>query len=118
MSTVSFVQLANAFLKPVVLGLVCLPLVVAAQANKPTFSGPSVVQSSKPADFSGSGFAPNSAVSVSIARAGGAEAHYGAVVGADGKLIYKATPTAAGPHVLKVLDSAGKALATVNFIAH
>ena len=118
MPTVSIVRLANALLKPVVLGLICLPLVVSAQANKPVFSGPSVVQSAKTAEFSGSGFAPNSAVSFSIARAGGAEAHYSAVVGADGKLSYKASPAGAGPHVLKVLDSSGKTLASVNFVAH
>ena len=117
MPTVSPVRLVNAALKPVVLGLLCLPLLGAAQANKPALSGPSMVQSAKTVEFSGSGFAPNSAVSVSIARAGGAEAHYSAVVGADGKLSYKTAAAAAGPHVLKVLDSSGKTLATVNFIA-
>ena len=118
MPTVSRVHSVRLLLKPLAAALVALPLLASAQPSKPTLSGPSVVSSAKQVEFSGRGFAPNSAVSVSIARAGGAEAHFSAVVGADGSLSYKPTVGAAGPHVLKVLDSSGKVLATANFMAH
>lgn len=101
----------------IVSALMAAPLTSGAQANKPSFAGPSTARAAQAATFNGSGFAPNSAVSVSVTAAGGAEAHFGAVVRADGSLSHTLVPSVAGPHTLKVLDSSGKVLVTTFFHA-
>ena len=116
MKTRSFARLANAIVKPVVAVALSLPLLAAAQAG-PTFSGPSVAKVSEAAVFSGSGYAANAAVSITVTQPGGAEATYGAVAGPDGKLSYSVPASTAGVYVVKVLSSSGTTLSTVNFIA-
>jgi hypothetical protein len=76
-----------------------------------------LVTTAKGADFTGRGFVPNAAVSISIRPPDGSEAHYSAVVAADGLLIYRVLPKSVGTHTVTVLDSSGKALSATKFQA-
>ena len=103
--------------KPLAVVALCAPLLAMAQAGGLSFSGPSIVPLSKGAMFTGRGLSPNSAVSISIVAPGGAEATFSAVVAADGSLSYSLQPVAIGMHALKLMDSSGKVLSTLNFQA-
>jgi hypothetical protein len=110
-------RIARALATPALLIALCVPLWAHAQSGEVTFSGPSVARLSEGAEFGGRGFSPSSAVSISVTLPSGAEASYGAVVGADGTLKYTIAPSVAGNHTLKVLDSGGRQLASLIFIA-
>lgn len=110
-------RIARALATPALLVALCAPLWAHAQSGEVSFGGPSVARLAEGAEFGGRGFAPNSAVSISVTLPGGTEASYGAVVGADGTLKYTIAPSVAGNHTLKVLDSGGRQLASVIFIA-
>lgn len=97
------------------LALAVAPLWVSAQT--PSLAGPSVVQTSSSVEFVGRGYAPNSSVSIAVKTPDGGEAHFSAVVAADGTLSYRAVPQTPGVHTLTVLDSAGRKLAAVDFRA-
>lgn len=81
----------------------------------PALSGPSMVQSAQPVVLSGSGFAANSAVSISVTNPGGTEAHYSAVTGTDGRISYTVVPSALGMYTVKVLSSSGATLSETRF---
>ncbi len=116
MRTPAPVRLGPLLRKPLAVAILVLPLVLAAQAASaaPALSGPSTARVAHAATFSGSGFAPNSAVSISVAASAGGEAHFSAVAAADGRLSYNLIPTVAGMYTLKVLDTSGKVLATAH----
>ena len=76
----------------------------------PSFSGPSMVKAAQQVVLSGSGFAANSAVSISVTNPSGNEAHYSAVTGADGRISYTLVPSAPGVYTVKVLSSGGATL--------
>jgi len=97
--------------------LAVLPLLASAQKTTFIFSGPSLVATAKGAEFTGRGFVPNAAVSISVRSPDGSEAHYSAVVAADGLLLYRVVPKSVGSHTVTVLDSSGKALSTTKFQA-
>ncbi len=107
-------------LNPVLPLLVALALgatAVGAQAQKlspvaASLAGPSVVKSSTAAVYSGTGFAPNAALSTAVKAPGGIESHYSAVAGADGKLSYRLQPGTSGVYTITVLDSGGLALSS------
>ncbi len=103
--------------RPLVLTLAVLPFLASAQKVISSFSGPSLVTTAKGAEFTGRGFVPNAAVSISIRPPDGSEAHYSAVVAADGLLIYRVLPKSVGTHTVTVLDSSGKALSATKFQA-
>lgn len=94
-----------------------LLMVVASATYAASFAGPSVMRLNQSAEFNGGGFAANSAVSISVTAPGGAEAHFSTVVGANGKLVYQVAAKSPGVHIVKVLSSAGRTLATTRFIA-
>lgn len=95
--------------------VLCMPLLVVAQATPPSLSGPSMARAAEVAEFNGRGFTPNAAVSIAIRAPGGAESVYGAVAGADGSLTYRLTPAAAGAYQIKVTDSGGRVIASATF---
>lgn len=95
---------------------VCVPLVAMAQASGPNLAGPSMLQRSQAADFSGVGYAPNSAVTIALKTPSGQESHVSAVTGPNGSLSYRLAPTQSGMHSLRVLDSSGKTLSAANLI--
>lgn len=90
--------------------LAALPFAPAALAG-PSIAGPSVAAVATTPALSGRGFAPNAAVTVAVRAPGGAEAHHGAVVAADGTLRYALPVTRAGGYTVRVLDSGGRELA-------
>lgn len=103
-----------------------LPLVVvwagstipaAALAAGASIAGPSVVRQAQTAVFTGSGFAANAALSIAVTAPGGAESVFSAVSGADGTLRHTLSTGASGMHRLRVLDSAGRELAKLDFVA-
>ena len=97
--------------------VLALPLVAIAQASKISLSGPSTARVAQQVTLNGSGFVPNSAVSVSVTTPDAVEAHYGAVARAEGSLSYTLLPATPGRYLIKVLDTSGKVLATVNLFA-
>ena len=97
--------------------VLALPLVATGQASKVSLSGPSTARVAQQVTLNGSGFAPNSALSVSVTTPDAVEAHYGAVARAEGSLSYTLLPATPGRYLIKVLDSSGKVLATVNLFA-
>jgi len=105
------------FSRPLAAVLICLPLLAVAQAGKAFFSGPSIATTAQPVVLSGGGFVPDSALSVSVTRPDGAEAHHGAVAATDGTLSFRFLPLRPGLHVVKVLDSSGKTLVTASVAA-
>lgn len=104
-----------------VVGIALCSAALAAVASSawaaPSLSGPSVAGARTPAVFSGSRFAPNTAVTIAIRSPSGAEAHYGAMVDAQGRLEYRFVPREAGLHSLRVLDSGGRQLSATNLSA-
>lgn len=97
-----------------------LPVMVSAQTRKvdaatPSLAGPSLVMASKGAVFTGRGFAPNSAVSISLRSPAGVESHFSAVVAADGSISYRIDSKPVGTYSLKVLDTGGRVISTSNF---
>lgn len=111
---------ANRALKSYAILLAYVPLMAMAQTQKisttpPSLAGPSLVQSSKGAVFTGQGFKPNSAVSIALRTSAGVESHFSTVVAADGSLSYRIESQPAGSYSLKVLDTSGKALSSTNF---
>ena len=92
--------------------------VVATSAHAaPSLAGPSVASSKTAAVFSGTQFAPNTSVTIAIRAPSGAEAHYGAMVNAQGRLELRFQPKEAGMHSLRVLDSGGRQLSATNVSA-
>ena len=116
MRTHPSVRVVHALRKPLAVAIAVLPLIMGNQSANaaPAFSGPSTARVAQAANFSGSGFAPNSAISISVAAATAGEAHFSAVAAADGKLSYSLTPTVPGMYTLKVLDTSGKVLVTAH----
>lgn len=116
MRTHPSVRVVRALRKPLMVVIAVLPLIMGAQgANAaPALSGPSTARVAQAATFNGSGFAPNGAVSISVAASTAGEAHFSAVATADGKLSYSLTPSVLGMYTLKVLDPSGKVLATTH----
>jgi hypothetical protein len=117
MPNLSLRQVVCRVTRPLILTLAVLPLLASAQKVISSFSGPSLVAKAKGAEFTGRGFVPNAAVSISIRSPDGSEAHYSAVVAADGQLLYRVLPKSVGNHIVTVLDSSGKALSTTKFQA-
>ena len=95
---------------------VCVPLVAIAQASGPNLAGPSMLQRSQAADFSGVGYVPNSAVTIALTTPSGQESHVSAVTSPNGSLSYRLSPAQSGVHSLRVLDSSGKTLSAANLI--
>ncbi|MCV2353191.1 hypothetical protein LNV09_03350 [Paucibacter sp. B2R-40] len=113
-------SLAKHAFKSFAIGLTLFPLLAAAQAQKaaaptPSLAGPSLVESSRGALFTGNGYKPNSAVSVSLRSPSGVESHVSTVVAADGSISYRVDSPLPGTYGLKVLDSGGKALSSTEF---
>lgn len=111
---------ANRAFKSFAILLACVPLMAMAQTHKstaapPSLAGPSLVQASKGAVFTGQGYKPNSAVSIALRTPAGVESHFSTVVAADGSLSYRIDSRPAGSYSLKVVDTSGKALASTNF---
>lgn len=98
---------------PLLAALCVAPALSATDPMAPTLSGPSTARVATVAKFSGSGFAPNKALSVSVTAPDKREAHFGAVTSADGSLTYPLLPSAPGPYLLRVLDTSGKVLTTL-----
>lgn len=90
--------------------LVATSALFSVAQGAPSFSGPSMVKSAQQVVLSGSGFAANSAVSISVTSPSGIEAHYSAVTGADGRVNYTLVPTTPGVYTVKVLSSGGATL--------
>lgn len=90
--------------------LVATSALLSVAHGAPSLSGPSMVKSAQQVVLSGSGFAANSAVSISVTNPSGVEAHYSAVTGADGKISYTLVPSAPGVYTVKVLSSGGATL--------
>lgn len=105
------------FLRSAIAAAITLPLLIgSAQAAEPSFTGPSMLQANKAAAFVGRGFVPNAPVSIALRNPHGAEAHFAAVVGADGSLSYRVQPRGPGNYTVTVLASSGKVLSTASFI--
>jgi len=83
----------------------------AALAAGPYLSAPSVIKASEAARLVGGNFPANTTVTVTITRPDGAQAGYGASVGADGGLQYSFGATQAGTYLVSVADSGGRTLA-------
>lgn len=117
MSNVLPVRLANVLLKPVMLGLICVPLLASAQPSNPMLSGPSVLRVSDTATLTGHRFAPGTSVTVMVQAPDGSSAGYGAMVSGDGSLRYAFAGAAVGAYSVTITDSTGKVLAKtqVNF---
>lgn len=98
-------------------GAIAVLAMVTSLHAAPALSGPSVVSLAQPVKFSGSGFSPNSAVTFAVRAPDGAEAHFSALVGADGSLSYSLVASQQGRYSLRVLNTAGAALSEVGFIA-
>lgn len=98
--------------QPVAIAALVGPLVAWAQVAQPVLSGPSTAKAAQEITMNGAGLAPNSAVSVVVRAPGLPDAYFGAVVGSDGNLAYRYVPRTPGQHVLKVVDTAGKELAS------
>lgn len=81
----------------------------------PALSGPSMVKASQQVVLNGTGFAVNSAVSISVTNPSGNEAHFSAVTGPDGRISYTVVPSAPGLYTVKVLSSGGVALSETRF---
>lgn len=113
------VRLIHALRRPLAVAITVLPLLADAQSASaaPSFSGPSTARVAQVSTFNGSGYALNGAVSISVTAPSAAEAHYSSVAGADGTLSYSLTPSAPGMYTLKVLDTSGKVLASLNVYA-
>jgi hypothetical protein len=109
-------HLAKSIAKVACAALAGVSLWASVQASAASFAGPSVVRFAEEAVFTGSDYAPGSAVTIVVTFPGGAEIRDSASVGDDGTLTYRFTPQAAGAHVVTVLDGAGQTLATVNFL--
>ena len=86
--------------------------VLPAQAGV-SFAGPTVGRPAEVAVFTGRGFPPNIAVSVSITAPGDSAAVYGATVDARGVLRWQMTPTQPGLHKIQVLTTSGKLIREV-----
>jgi len=89
------------------LGMACAASYAAA-----SLAGPSIGKRAETTKLVGQGFAPRSALSVSVVAPDGSEAHYGAVSNASGALTYRLRPTMSGMHRVTVLDSGGRALSS------
>jgi hypothetical protein len=87
-------------------------IVSSALAQNLYFSGPSLTKLSEPTKFSGNGFAPNAAVTVTINAPGGSAAGYSAVTDPNGAFSYTLVPTVEGVYTVAVADSGGRALAS------
>lgn len=99
-------------------GIAALVLAASAMAAAPYFSGPSIVKVAAPVLYTGRGFAPNAALTVVVSTPqDGQSAAYGAVAAADGTLTYEVRARVAGPHVVTVTDTGGRAIVTLNFTA-
>ncbi|NRF67656.1 hypothetical protein HLB44_11735 [Aquincola sp. S2] len=106
---------AAASRKPLSAAFTALILVAASSIQAaPALSGPSTSRVAQATPFTGSGFAPNSALSVAVIAPGAPEAHYSTVADAQGTVRYTLYPAVPGAHTLRVLNSAGKVLISVN----
>ncbi|WP_310386388.1 hypothetical protein [Roseateles sp.] len=114
------------YLQCLAVALAWVPVLSAAQtpmpqppqkqvAAAPSFAGPSMVEATKAAVFTGKGFKPNAPVSIALRTPAGVETHLSAVVAADGSLNHRVQPQGPGPYSLTVLDSGGKTLSSTNF---
>ncbi len=88
-----------------------LALPTLAQKQPASLGGPSVIKVSEVATVSGSGLPINAAVTVVVTAPGGANASFGAVTDAEGRLEHRVAATAAGRWKVAVLDSGGRQLA-------
>ena len=107
-------RLVRTLCGPLLAVIAALPLVAGAQSATPSLAGPSTARVAQTSTFSGSGFAPNSAVSIAVTAPNATEAHYSAVAGSEGMLSYSLTPSAPGQYTLKVLDTSGRVLVSLN----
>jgi hypothetical protein len=102
-----------------ILGLVASVFAFAggqAWAAGPYLGGPSILKVSQVGKFSGGNLTPVTAVKVLTKAPGRAELAQHVLVAANGKITYSVTPTVTGTHGLRIVDSAGKELASTQFI--
>lgn len=107
-------RFASRFLKSASIVVLAGSLVSVAH-GAPSLAGPSMVPASQAVVLNGSGFAANSAVSISVKSPSGTEAHYSAVIGPDGRISYTVQPYAPGTYTVKVLSSGGAPLSETRF---
>lgn len=93
------------------LGL-CLSLAGATSVAAASLAGPSIGKRAETTKLVGQGFAPRSALSVSVVAPDGSEAHYSTLSNASGAMTYRLRPSMSGPHRITVLDSGGRALSS------
>jgi hypothetical protein len=90
-----------------------------------SLSGPSIAKAREPITFSGSSFTAGQALSVVVTAPSGAQAVYGAVASAEGKLNYQFVPTEVGVYAISVVAasndrnarSPGASLASARVVA-
>lgn len=91
--------------------------VSAAWASGASLSGPSIAAASSMVPLTAKSLPASSAVTVAVAGPSGREAHYSHVSSAEGSLAVNVKVSESGNYKVRVLDSAGRELASTMFIA-
>lgn len=95
----------------------CLALIAtAAIASAPYIAGPSMLESSDSAAFTGGGFVPSATVQVRVTDPGGHVTVSVAVANGEGQVSFTVSPRGAGQHSVVVVDLAGNTLASATFL--
>jgi hypothetical protein len=89
----------------------------AAAPPTPSIAGPSILVGGAAAKFEGASLPAGNAVTIFVRYPDGRETSVSAMVGDDGRLSQTLVPTGEGVHVVRMVDSSGRELATTNFIA-
>lgn len=82
----------------------------------PSLAGPSILPSGSPGRFEGATLPAGTALTLMIRLPDGTETSQTAMVDANGRISHDIAAAGSGVHTVRVLDSSGRELTSVNFI--